>query len=233
VPIHILISHNDYSSWIWYKTQNLILYEDEINLNETLLQSLLGENYEQFALDNNLEDIKYQLACMNEILEEIDHKNIYILATLKKNIFDYLISIYNSKKDNLYSFMVPINRNIGLTGSLRPCEQTNEVWYGENFSEEKIPQQYTTIQEFLNTYETEVEKPICTICMSEINLFDTNIICFKCNHKFHYHNTDICSGIFKILKLKYYKNSRELIPTICPSCRREFPKKAKKLKIKN
>lgn len=230
VSIHKIISNNEYCNWVTRQSENLILYEDEIKLNDHLLQSLLGENYEQFALDHNLEDIILQLSCISEILEEITNPIIYILATLKQNIVDYLISIYNSKKDNLYSFMIPINRAIDLTGSLRPCGQTNEIWYGENFSEEKIPQQYTTIQEFLNTYETEAEKPICPICISEINLFDTNVICFKCNHKCHYHNNGICSGVFKWLKPNYKKDG-ELIPPTCPECREKFPKKDKKLKI--
>ena len=230
VSIHKIISNNEYCNWATRQSENLILYEDEIKLNDHLLQSLLGENYEQFALNHNLEDIIFQLSCISEILEEITNPTIYILATLKQNIFDYLISIYNSKKDNLYSFMIPINRAIDLTGSLRPCGQTNEIWYGENFSEEKIPQQYTTIQEFLNTYETEAEKPFCQICISEINLFDTNVICFKCNHKCHYHNNGICSGVFKWLKPNYKKDG-ELIPPTCPECREKFPKKDKKLKI--
>ena len=230
VSIHKIISNNEYCNWATRQSENLILYEDEIKLNDHLLQSLLGENYEQFALAHNLEDIILQLSCISEILEEVTNPTIYILATLKQNIFDYLISIYNSKKDNLYSFMIPINRAIDLTGSLRPCGQTNKIWYGENFSEEKIPQQYTTIQEFLNTYETEAEKPFCQICISEINLFDTNVICFKCNHKCHYHNNGICSGVFKWLKPNYKKDG-ELIPPTCPECREKFPKKDKKLKI--
>lgn len=231
VPIHKLISNDEYCNWATRQSENLILYEDEIKLNEHLLQSLLGENYEQFALDNNLEDIKYQLACISEILEEVTNPTIYILATLKQNIIDHLISIYNSKKDNLYSFMIPINRAINLTGSLRPCGQTNEIWYGENFSEEKMPQQYTMIQEFLNMYETEVEKPICPMCINEINLDDTNMIRFKCGHKFHYHNNGICSGVFKWLKPNYKKDG-ELIPPTCPECRQEFPKEDKKLKLR-
>jgi len=150
------------------------------------------------------------------------------LSKLKENALQLLMNIYNAKKDNLYSFMIPINRAIPLTGSLRPCGQTDEEWYGGNFRAEKMPQQYFTIQEFLHIYKTEIEKQICSICLHEIEPFDTNIIDLKCGHKYHFNPNGLCDGISNWLKPK--QNSR--VPT-CPDCRTQFPIKEQRLQITN
>jgi len=232
VKLKVLIPMIYYTQWIDNQIEKVIIHSDIVSINEELLQSIIGDKYEQFAIDSNLEGIKRDLSILNDILQNVKNITIYMLPDLKKNIIKYLMDIYHSKSDDLYNFEIPINRSIELTGSLRPCGQSDEEWYGKYFTKEKMPQRYDTIQDFLNTIKSSCGQKICSICLCEIDPLDPNTIDLICGHPYHYHKTDLCIGVYNWLRPQYKHQQLVKIPN-CPYCRKKFPKKDERIPIEN
>lgn len=219
-----IISMESYKKWITaHIKKNIIIFQDEYLLNENFIKETIGENYEKFAEDNNIEKIKLELKKLNEKLlikkSPKIHGKIFILNTLINNFILYMISLYESRNEEVLNFNIILNRDIPLTGALHPSGQSCKEWYGENYIESNKITKYKTIKTFIDIHISNILKDlkICPLCFEQIHYLSENIITLKCGHIYHECADDTCGGIYKWFE----KHS----PPSCPECRTKFPKK--------
>ena len=197
--------------WILSKLKDLIInLPDQIELNENLLKTLLKDNYEQFAIDNNIETIKQELETFTNALKNSQNiylrSNILILSQLKKKLINYLKNAYSLRKNEVYNFVIHLDRSAHLTSGLNICAQSDLEWYGGHFIEAPMSMQFNSIKEFIDNHMKTINEEdllMCAICFGDIHQLESTIIKLKCGHFY-------CKGcIYEWLRQN---------PT-CPRCR--------------
>jgi hypothetical protein len=224
MPISEVVSMQSYKNWFTsHIKKNIIIYQDDYILNEFLIKDILKDNYDKFAEENNIEEIKLQLIILNEkILSRKKDKKIeqiYILSRLIRNLNKYIHSKYIERKDEILNFCIYLNRDEPLTGSLHPSKQTCSEWYGDHFIE---PEHYDNdmtllIKAFVDVHISGIEPTNCPLCFEQIHYLSKNVIILKCGHIYHENKDDVCEGINRW----FAKNKQ---PS-CPECRTKYPKK--------
>lgn len=224
LPISKIISIQDYKKWAKsHIKKNIIYYQDEYILNEALIKEITNNDYEQFAITNNIETIKLQLEKLNENISnkkctKIVGGKLFMLNKLISKLLEYIISIYEHRKDEIINYNIYLNRNEPLTGSLHPSKQTPYEWYGAHYSENTNIKQ-NSIRSFVDSHISDLlENPrTCPLCLENIHYLGDNSITLKCGHLYHEHKNDICEGINT-----WFSKSEK---PICPECRKNYPKK--------
>jgi hypothetical protein len=217
-----IVPIESYKKWAQtYIKKNIIVLEEEYKLNKNFIKQILKDNYEKFAEDNDIENIILQLKALNEKIEIKKtpkmRGKILILNTLMDKLAEYIYSLYNG--DEILDFNIYLNRDIPLTGSIHPCSQTPEEWYGEHYVKSSIITKYNTIKTFIDKHiseECEKNTRVCPLCFEKIHYLSKNVITLKCGHIYHEHSGDECEGI----NMWFSKHK----PESCPECRTTYPK---------
>ena len=222
MPISEIVSIKTYKNWFAsYIKKNIITYQDDYILNEYLIKDILKDNYEKFAEDNNIEEIKLQLIVLNEKIlsrkKDAKLEQIYILNRLIYNLSRYIHSKYIERKDELLNFSICLNRDSPLTGSLHPSKQTCHEWYGERYVLQSDGDMQLLIKSFVDSHISSIEMSPCPLCFEQIHYLHSNVITLKCGHIYHEYKDDVCDGINRWFE----KNKK---PS-CPECRTKYPKK--------
>jgi hypothetical protein len=218
-----IVPIESYKKWAQtYIKKNIIVIEEEYKLNKNFMKQILKDNYEKFAEDNDIENIILQLRALNEKIEIKKSPKmrgkILILNALIDKLAEYLYSLYNG--DEVLDFNIYLNRDIPLTGSIHPCSQTPEEWYGEHYVKSATIKKYKTIREFIDKHiseECEKNARVCPLCFEKIHYLSENTITLKCGHIYHENKNDECEGINM-----WFSKHR---PASCPECRTKYPKK--------
>jgi hypothetical protein len=136
----------------------------------------------------------------------------------KEKLIAERVENYQKQKDNRVSWIItPPNDD---SGSLFPCSDTIQDWYGKSFS--KIIFQgvnYQEYQEYLITpQESKYADNPCILCQADLLANETNTTILQCGHRFHTFNVnDTCIGI-----MGWFLNKRK--PWNCPVCTKNATK---------
>jgi hypothetical protein len=219
MTISDIVPIKTYTNWFAsHIKKNIIIYQDNYILNEYLIKDILKDNYEKFAEDNNIEEIKIQLIVLNEkilLRKNTRLEQIYILNKLIHNLSAYIHSKYMERKDELLNFSISLNRDEPLTGSLHPSQQTCDEWYGDRYISSNDGDMILLIQPFVDAHISSIECSNCSLCFEQINYLSNNVITLECGHIFHECKDGDCEGINRW----FIKNKS------CPECRKKYPKK--------
>jgi len=227
LKISDIVNKSSYIKWSKsYVKKNIIVYQDGYKLNDDLIKYIVKTDYEQFAQENNLEQIKSKLVEFNEKIrlpKRMSNGKLFVFKSLINKLVDYMSLLYND--DEILDFTICLNRDIPLTGSLHPSQQTPAEWYGEHYVDSIDTMSnnktlttvltYSVIDEHIKSIE---ELSICPLCFENIHYLSTNVIKLKCGHIYHEYVDGVCAGV------NTWFNKTKATPS-CPECRIKYPKK--------
>lgn len=227
--IGTIIREKDYNKII-NRHMRLIIYKNskylyQLNTYIFDLLFLSSDNYTYFK--NKIENIILEINKRIEGEIPVSSAEIIIQDPLTSQLREELATKYREKKNIYINWIININRDIELTGSLHPCGISANKWYGDYYycydnsniddinEESEYIHNITTseLDKILFDFTKSYEFILCPLCFENINYLQKNVITLKCGHLYHYSHSALCEGIKRWLKVK----------DNCPECRNPRP----------